>query len=279
MTKRLNNPIASTQIERNRSGPGRPLFEVKNMNFHYPDSGALFKDFNLVLPEGEVICIVGQNGCGKSTLLNLLAKGLEVTRGSISLQGYPLTGFRKKEFAKKVAMVHQQNRVPADLTVEELVGYGRTPHNSLLRMRLTERDWESISRALDWTHTEELRRRAVGTLSYGQLQRVWIAMALAQETDILFLDEPTNFLDVRYQIEVLRLVRELNRSKKMSIVMVLHDINQAIAYSDRVVALKSGELLLNGSVEEFLDRSLLAKIYDIELDIMETDKGKVVLTV
>lgn len=257
----------------------RYLFKVEGLDFAYPGAEPLFHDFNLVLPEGEVICIVGQNGCGKSTLLNLLGKNLIPKAGEISLTGHSLRDFKRKDFAQAVAIVHQQNRAPNDLTVEDLVSYGRIPHNPLLAMRLNEKDWAAVDRALAWTNTESLRKREIGTLSYGQLQRVWIAMALAQETKTLFLDEPTNFLDIRFQIEVLSLIKSLNRDKGMNIVMVLHDINQAIAYCDRVVALKEGELLMNGPVNDFLDRKLLRNVYDIDLTIAEYSHQHFVLTV
>ncbi|WP_288554810.1 ABC transporter ATP-binding protein [uncultured Levyella sp.] len=255
------------------------LFKVQHMDFAYPEAPLLFKDFSLALPKGEVIAIVGQNGCGKSSLLNLLAKNLHPSNGTIVLENRSLNTFNKREFAKQVGMVHQQNHAPSDLLVEELVSYGRTPHKSLFTSRLSVKDWEVIDRVLQWTGVEDLRKRTIGTLSYGQLQRVWIAMSLAQETKILFLDEPTNFLDIRFQIEILKLVRWLNREQDMSIIMVLHDINQATAFSDRIVALKAGELLFNDAVQEFLQPSILREVYDIDLEIVHTGQVDLVKTV
>ena len=217
------------------------VFDIKGLSFSY-GSEQVIKGLDLSLKEGKVTTLIGANGCGKSTLFNLITKNLKPQGGSIMLGGREVSQIKLKDFAKQVAIVHQYNTAPADISVEKLVAFGRTPYHGFGSIANSEEDEQKIKRALEITNTEKLKDKAVAQLSGGQKQRVWIAMALAQDTKILFLDEPTTYLDIRYQLQISKLVRRLNEEYGMTVVMVLHDINQSLYYSDEIVAMKDGRI-------------------------------------
>ncbi|MDR1065029.1 MAG: ABC transporter ATP-binding protein, partial [Oscillospiraceae bacterium] len=202
------------------------------LSFSYGENRVL-DGVSFTLKPGAVTTLMGANACGKTTLLNLLTKNLRPDSGRVLLGGADISGIRLRDFARRAAIVHQKNSAPDDLPVKKLVAYGRIPHSSMLRGR-TDGDREHIDTAMASTGITDIADKPMGSLSGGQRQRAFIAMALAQDTQLLFLDEPTTFLDVRYQVETLRLIRELNARRGITIVMVLHDINQALAYSDEV---------------------------------------------
>ena len=243
---------------------------AEHLSFSYGDAPVL-KDLSVAFKAGAVTTLMGANGCGKTTLLQLLTKNLKPTGGVVTLDGTALERIPLREFAKKAAIVHQKNTAPDDLTVEALVSYGRLPYSSILKTSLSEENRAQVERALSLTDLTELRERRVGTLSGGQRQRAFIAMALAQNTGLLFLDEPTTFLDVRYQVEILRLVEKLNREQGITIVMVLHDINQALAYSDEVVGLRDGTVAVQGKPEEVIDSESIKTLYGIDLPVCKAD--------
>ncbi len=197
-----------------------------------------------------------------------MTKNLAPTGGEILLDGKNLGDYPLRHFAQKVAIVHQKNSAPDDLTVEGLVAYGRIPHSHMLR-GVSSEDLEKIQWAMTATGIADLAERTLGTLSGGQRQRAYIAMALAQGTDYLFLDEPTTFLDVRYQIEILRLVRHLNEHYGITIAMVLHDINQALAYSHEIIGLKSGRICAQGAPSDVISSAVIKELYDIELEVFD----------
>ncbi len=255
------------------------LICIQNLAFSYDENHQIFKDLNLDIKEGKITTFLGANGCGKSTLFNLITKNLTPDSGKILLKGGNVADIPLKEFARRVATVHQKNIAPSDITVKKLVSYGRIPHKHSLLCQAgeTEEDARCIEWALEVTNTKKYEDRAISELSGGQMQRVWIAMALAQDTDVLFLDEPTTFLDVRYQLQVLRLVRRLNEEFGKTIIMVLHDINQALYYSDEVIALSHGEVVCAGNPTQVADQGLLKDVYDVELEIITTENGSFVL--
>lgn len=252
------------------------MIEVKNLSFAY-GSHQILSELTFSIPAGGVTTIMGANGCGKSTLFSLMTKNLSPQKGKILFDGKDIAAMRISEFAKKVSIVHQYNTAAEDITVEQLVGYGRTPYQKMLGNRSDE-DEKLIQWAIEVTGIGEFRDREVGCLSGGQRQRVWIAMALAQNTKILFLDEPTTYLDIRYQLEILDLVRKLNREYGITIIMVLHDINQAISFSDEVIGLKSGKVAMIGKPQEVITTGNIENLYGVYLPVIELDGQKVVLT-
>lgn len=254
------------------------IYEGKKVTFSYGKNEILHQmDFKI--PEGKITTLIGANGCGKSTLFQLLAHNNTPDSGEILLEGMNLAAYKKKELAKKVAIVHQYHTAPPDITVEKLVGYGRIPHQSIGKFSNKEADREKIDWALEVTHTAKYRNRPISSLSGGQKQRVWIAMALAQDTRLLLLDEPTTYLDIRYQLQILHLIHKLNEEYGITIVMVLHDINQAFYYSDEILAMKEGRIIAQGSPEKIIKEELLEQIYDISLPVHQLEGKKFVFAV
>ena len=253
------------------------MMRVKDLSFAYGKKRVL-RDLSFSIPEGKITTILGANGCGKSTLFSLMTKNLLPDRGRIFLQKKNIGGMSIGDFAKQAAIVHQYNTAADDITVRQLVALGRTPYHKVFGASKKE-DEKWIDHALKVTDLEELSDREVGQLSGGQRQRVWIAMALAQNTKLLFLDEPTTYLDIRYQLDILRLVKRLNEEFGMTIVMVLHEINQAIHYSDEIIGLKDGQLLVQGAPDEVITSAVLEQLYGVRLDIAEVDGNHYVLTV
>ncbi len=254
------------------------IYSVKELSFAYGKHEVL-KGLSFNLHEGKITTLIGANGCGKSTLFNLMTKNLKPDRGDITLNGKNIEDIRLKDFAKQAAIVHQYNTAPADLTVEKLISYGRTPYHKLGMPQNAEEDEKKIQWAMEITNTLKLKDKPVAKLSGGQKQRVWIAMALAQDTKILFLDEPTTYLDIRYQLQILKLIKQLNREFGMTIVMVLHDINQSLYYSDEIVAMKDGKIIAQGLPEEIITTELVQSVYDVDLHIQNLNGKPFILTI
>lgn len=223
------------------------------------------------IQKGKVTTIIGPNGCGKSTLLGVLSRNNVQKSGQATLENKDLVHYKQKEFAKKLAIVYQQNDVPKDLTIEKLVGYGRLPHQSVFQ-RNQEEDEKAIDWALSVTNLLDKRHNDLQALSGGERQRVWIAMALAQQSEILCLDEPTTYLDIYYQIELLELVKVLNEEHGLTIVMVLHDINQAIRYSDEIILMKAGHIIAEGAPREVITKEVIKEVYDVNAVFKEDDE-------
>lgn len=255
----------------------KPAMEARGLSFSYGKNKVL-RDISFTIEEGKITTIMGANGCGKSTLFQLMTKNLYPRKGNIFLHGKNIQNLGLKDFAKRVSIVHQYNTSADDITVERLVSFGRTPHMKLMQSRSDE-DERLIQWAMEVTNVEKYRDREISRLSGGQRQRVWIAMALAQNTRILFLDEPTTYLDIRYQIEILQLIQKLNRDYGITIIMVLHDMNQAIHYSHRIIGLKEGKVAVQGVPEEVVDEECIRKLYGISLDVVSVRGRRFVMTV
>ena len=256
-----------------------PVFRTESLTFSYPGGEPVLKDLSLELAEGKITTIIGANGCGKSTLLNLLTRNLTPDSGSIYLNDRPVGEIKSKDYAKEVAIVHQNNTAPPDVTVGRLVAFGRTPYTVCGFPEDREKDQKIIRHALEVTGMADLKDRRVAELSGGQKQRAWIAMALAQATKILFLDEPTTYLDIRYQLDILRLVRSLNREYGLTIAMVLHDINQSLYYSDEIIALKDGGILAQGEPESVISSELVKEVYDVDLRLVQVEGKPFILPI
>ncbi|MDD3277995.1 MAG: ABC transporter ATP-binding protein [Lachnospiraceae bacterium] len=255
----------------------KPAMEVKGLSFAY-GSNKVLQNISLQIEKGKITTIMGANGCGKSTLFSLMTRNLNPGKGKVLLHGKNIQSMKLMDMAKKVSIVHQYNSAMDDITVEKLVSYGRTPYMKLMATE-SEEDKQIIDWALEVTNLNKYRDREVGKLSGGQRQRVWIAMALAQNTKILFLDEPTTYLDIRYQIEILELIKKLNRDYKITIIMVLHDINQAIHFSDHVIGLSEGKVIVEGRPSEVISTESIQKLYGIRLNVATVEGQKFVLTV
>ena len=218
--------------------------------------------------DGTVTAVIGPNGCGKSTLLRGLARLLPARSGHVLLDGRRIDRYPTREVAKVLGVLPQAPVAPDGLTVADLVSRGRHPHQAWYRQWSGD-DEQAVAEALAWTGMSECAERTVDTLSGGQRQRVWISMALAQGTDILLLDEPTTFLDLAHQVDVLDLVERLHREKGRTVVMVLHDLNLAARYAGRLVAMRDGAVVADGPPEEVLTASLLRTVFDLEARVIE----------
>lgn len=218
---------------------------------------------NLSIPPGRITGIVGPNACGKSTLLRALSRLLAPRSGHVLLDGELVHKMRAKALARVLGLLPQSPIAPEGITVVDLVGRGRQPHQAMFS-RWSREDDLAVAEALEATHTVDLAERSVDELSGGQRQRVWIAMALAQQTDLLLLDEPTTFLDVAHQVEVLDLLTDLNRSRGTTIIMVLHDLNMAARYADHLIALQAGEIRAAGDPADVLSETVVREVFGIE---------------
>lgn len=254
------------------------IFTVEGLSFSY-GKHTVFEGLDLSLHAGKITTLIGANGCGKSTLFHLMTKNLKPDRGIIRLRGEDIASMKIREFARQAAIVHQYNTAPPDLSVEKLVSYGRTPYHTLGRSADVQQDEEKVRWAMEITQTLKYRNKPVCELSGGQKQRVWIALALAQGTQILFLDEPTTYLDIRYQLQILKMIRRLNRDYGITILMVLHDINQSLHYSDELVAMGSGKNLAQGTPEAIVTPELVRQVFDVELPVSIVDGKPFVLSV
>ena len=249
------------------------IIEIKNLSFNYTPNKTIFSNLNLNIKKGEITTLLGKNGCGKSTLIKLLSKNITNYTGNIFLENKKLKSYSLKELAKKLSIVYQNNATPQEITVFDMVSFARLPYQNIFFYKKTKEDIEKINFALKETDLIEYKNTIVSELSGGQLQRVYIAMCLAQDTEIIILDEPTTFLDIKYQKSIMKLVKRLNQELHLTIIMVLHDINQAITYSDNIVALLDGEIIKNDKAHSLLDEELLNKIYDTAIKI---EDGKVI---
>ncbi|MDQ4112763.1 MAG: ABC transporter ATP-binding protein [Actinomycetota bacterium] len=246
---------------------GPPRLEIEKLTLGYGDREVVH-DLDLVIAPGEVTAIVGPNACGKSTLLRSMTRLLPPRTGRVLLDGKEVHATPAKQLARRMGLLPQSPIAPEGITVGELVGRGRHPHQRVLA-RWSEADDRAVTAALRATDTIELMGRTVDELSGGQRQRVWIAMALAQETEVLLLDEPTTFLDISHQVEVLDLLTDLNRDAGTTIVMVLHDLNLAARYADHLIALHDGRLHSAGRPHEVLVPELVRDVFGMRSTIIQ----------
>lgn len=246
---------------------------IENIRFSYQKGTEILHDVSAGFAAGKITALIGANGCGKSTLLNLMAGVMKPNSGKILLNGKSISELKRTVVAQSIAVVHQSNTAPGDMTVEKLVSAGRTPYRSLFRAADDE-DAAAVQKALGDTDTAEYADRVVSALSGGQMQRVWLAMALAQDTDILLLDEITTYLDIHYQLEILHLIRQLNRKKHLTIIMVLHDINLALEYCDEVVVMKDGRITAQGDIAKAVNEEVLNEAFEVSSKIVLIDGKK-----
>ncbi|GLX69480.1 ABC transporter ATP-binding protein [Paenibacillus glycanilyticus] len=242
------------------------MLEAKGISLSY-GGASIFEQLNIAIPDGKITVLVGSNGCGKSTLLRALSKLLKPTAGEVTLSGKNLSSIPAKTAAKQLALLPQGPIAPEGLTVLQLVKQGRYPYQSWLQ-QWSKEDEEAVQSALSATGIVELAERSVLSLSGGQRQRAWIAMTLAQQTGIILLDEPTTYLDLTHQIEVLDLLQEMNERDSRTIVMVLHDINLACRYADHIVAVKNGTIYAQGAPKEIVNAAMIEDVFHLKSDVI-----------
>ncbi|MFE3836236.1 ABC transporter ATP-binding protein [Pseudogemmobacter sonorensis] len=243
-----------------------PLLQTRDLAVGY-GAAPVLSGITLKIAPGRITAIVGANACGKSTLLRSLARLLPPRRGSVTLDGVPVQRIAPRAFARRLGFLPQSPVAPEGITVLDLVSRGRHPHHGLFT-RWSGADDAAVAHALEATGTADLAERDVTGLSGGQRQRVWIAMALAQETEILLLDEPTTFLDVSHQIEVLELLAALNRRRGTTVVMVLHELNLAARYADRILGIQDGGVHAVGTPDEVLTETHIREIFGLDSLVM-----------
>ena len=251
--------MTPNDIPRSATTPSR--LYARDLRLGY-GSHSVVHDLDVVIPDGRITGIVGANACGKSTLLRGLARLLKPTAGTVILDGTDIHRRPTGEVARTLGLLPQQPVVPSGVTVTDLVGRGRYPHQSGFR-RWSSEDDAIVAEALDLTGTIDLADRLVDELSGGQRQRVWIAMALAQHTDLLLLDEPTTYLDLAHQIDVLDLLAELNNSRGTTIVMVLHELNLAARYADHLIAMQHGRIRAEGTPDEVITEDIIRDVFGL----------------
>lgn len=241
------------------------MISAINLKVGYEDK-IIIENLNLKINKGEVVSIIGPNGCGKSTLLKSLSRMIKPLSGDVFLEGKRIRDLKGKLIAQKICLLSQHNNAPMDLTVEELVYFGRVPHKKWFETKNTK-DKELVDWAIENTGLNKYKNTPIGTLSGGERQRAYIAQSLCQKPDILLLDEPTTYLDISYQLELMELVKEINEKFNITIVMVLHELNQASKYSDRLIIMKDGHIVSDGAPKDVVSKDIIKKVYKIECDI------------
>ena len=250
------------------------MIKLEHISFSYNKKKEFIQDLSLEFKSGEITTILGPNGSGKSTLLHMMSTYLKPKSGKIYLGDKDLGKLKQKEIAKYISCVYQENEAPDDITVRDLVSFGRNIYSNV-KKEDKEENKRMIDFALKATGIEEIQDKKVVNLSGGQKQRAFIAMSLAQNTEVLLLDEPTTYLDIYHQIEILEVVKSLNEKYNITIVMVLHDLNQAINYSHNIVIMKNGNLIKQGKATEVLNEQTIKDVYNVSGYIHKEDNEEI----
>ena len=245
---------------------------VRNLSVSY-ESNVIIENMNLCIPKGKISIIIGANGCGKSTLLKTIARINKLKNGDIFINNKNIKKVKEKDIAREVAFLPQGPVCPSGLTVRELVAYGRFPHQKMIG-GLNSHDKEVIDWAIEETGLSEFADREVENLSGGQRQRAWMAMTLAQETEIIMLDEPTTYLDMSYQLEVLEVLEKLNKEKQITVVIVLHELNNACRFANNIIGLKKGKVICEGRPIDVITKESLKEIYGVEAHLQVSENGE-----
>lgn len=247
--------------------PAPPVLRAEGLRLSYSPDKVVVDGLDLELPPGRVTAVIGANGSGKSTVLRALARLLRPDAGRVVLDGHDIHHARTRDIARRLGLLPQAPVSPEGITVRDLVRRGRTPHTSIWR-QWSETDEDALSAALEATDLTDLADQPVDTLSGGQRQRAWLALVIAQETPLLLLDEPTTFLDVAHQLDVLELVRRLNHEGGRTVVMVLHDLNQACRYADQLIALRDGAVVRSGRPADVVTEELVETVFDLAAKVI-----------
>ncbi|MHC5279733.1 ABC transporter ATP-binding protein [Listeria kieliensis] len=241
-------------------------FYTENLQIAY-EKRIIVDSLNIEIPKGQITALVGANGSGKSTILKTMARLIKPSQGAVFLDGKKIHQEPTKQIAKELAILPQNPSAPDRLTIEELIAYGRSPHQTGFKSR-SKADNEMIHWALKMTNLLDLKERPLDQLSGGQRQRAWIAMALAQDTEIVFLDEPTTFLDMTHQLDVMNILKELNQVEHKTIVMVVHDLNHASRYASHMIAIKDGQVAASGAPVDVMTEETLEAVFNVKADIV-----------
>ena len=271
----MTSSLESTMPHARRSTDGSPLpipLEAEHLSGGYGQR-SIVQDVNLTIHQGEWLSLVGGNGSGKSTLLRLLSRILKPQQGVVHLDGKAIHRRSPQEVARSLAILPQQSLIPAGLTVRQLVGLGRSPHQQWWQWEYSEADHVQINQALTQTQLMAFGDRPVAQLSGGERQRAFLALALTQQPKVLILDEPTTFLDIHYQLELLELLKQLNQSQNLTIITVLHELNLAMRYSDRLAMVKNGQLFALGPPEAVITPENLRFGFAVEAVTLSTPIG------
>lgn len=241
---------------------------IEGMNIHvkYGDYLAV-KEMDICIDKNEITTIIGPNGSGKSTVLKALTRLLKMNQGTVSFDGKAIHEYGNKELARRIGVLPQRHNAPTDFRVKELVSYGRMPHQKFLG-GMSREDKEIVDWAMKVTEIYDLRNKSIMEISGGESQRVWIATVLAQKPEVLFLDEPTTYLDIMHQLDTMRLVKNLNRETGIGVVMVLHDLSHAMEVSDRIIVIKEGKKYSEGKPEEVITPYMMREVYDVECSVI-----------
>lgn len=244
-----------------------PRLHAEGLTLGY-DRHIVARDLTVSIPDGELTVIIGPNACGKSTLLRTLSRLLQPQAGAVWLDGQLIGHYPTREVARRLSLLPQSSTAPSEITVKDLVARGRYPHQRLFS-RWHADDEQAVRQAMAATGVAELAEQAVDTLSGGQRQRVWIAMVLAQQTPLVLLDEPTTWLDITHQIELMELLGELNREHRRTLVVVLHDLNQACRYATHLIAMRDGRIVASGAPKDIVTVELIAEVYGLACVIID----------
>jgi iron complex transport system ATP-binding protein len=247
--------------------PRGSRLRADHLSIGYEDT-AVIADLSVEVLDGRITAIVGPNACGKSTLLRGLARLLKPSGGQVILDGHDIGSLHTKEVARRLGLLPQTSIAPEGITVADLVSRGRFPHQKVLR-QWSRSDDEAVAEAMRCTGVSELSGRLVDELSGGQRQRVWVAMVLAQQTPLMLLDEPTTYLDIAHQVELLDLFAMLNREQDRTVVAVLHDLNHACRYADQIIAMKSGSIVAQGDPKSVITEELVEAVYGLKCQIID----------
>ena len=249
------------------SSPTHTL-SAENLAVGYPGGKPVVDNVSLEIPAGDITVMIGANGSGKSTLLRTLAGALAPLSGRALLDGQPVDGLARREVARALSLLPQTPSAPEGLTIRQLCDFGRSPHRGMLG-RARPDDAAAIDHALDATDLHELADAKLDAISGGQRQRAWLAMALAQQAPFMLLDEPTTYLDLGHQLELLDLLRRLNRERGTTVVMVLHDLHLAAHYADRIIAVADGRIVADGPPEKVVTQEMVAKVFRVRAEVIE----------
>lgn len=240
---------------------------VSNIQVGYGDR-VIVKDFSIDIKHNKITTIIGPNGSGKSTILKAITRLIKYQQGSVLLNGEDILTMKPKALARVLGVLPQLHKAPSDFRVKELVGYGRMPHQSLFS-GMSEEDEKIVKWAMEVTGTWQFKDKSIYEISGGESQRVWIATVLAQKPDMLFLDEPTTYLDISHQLDTMQLVKRLNRETGIGVVMVLHDLTQALEISDHIVVIKEGSKYGEGTPEAMITPKMMKDVYEVDCDIVK----------